>query len=276
MLLKSVTTTTTRLFCLFGISLGCLIVSPTMSAQEKSAASVYNDGLALLKAKDYESGLTAMEEALAMAQEINDEKIIGLAMRNGSVAAYNVGNARSKDQNYEGAIKAYIRGIELSPENSSLYEGLARVYEEQGESVKAVTEYVTAGDKGIAENKADRAESRYKRAGTIVGKLYVAKDFDTAVAAGEAFIALKKDDADVYYYVSRAHAEKGSNELALEHINTAISLSGDSVNDKFYYALASTLEAVGKNDEAVTAYKKITDETYKAHAEYRIRELGGK
>lgn len=253
----------------------CLLVADALSAQDKTAASVYNEGLSLLKAKDYEQGLTFMEEALTMGQEIEDEKIIELAMKNGAVAAYNVGNSRREADNFEGALKAYRRGIELNPEYSSLYEGVARTLDDQGDQIGAVKEYITAGDKGIAEGKEDRAESRYKRAATIVGKLFVGKDYDTAIAAGEAFLEMKMDDAEVYYYVARSQAEKGNNEAAIEHIIKAMEIAASETPDKYIYAQATSYEALGKNAEAIEAFKKITDETYKAQADYRIRELSG-
>jgi tetratricopeptide (TPR) repeat protein len=274
MIFKKLTGLRVSLFSI-ALTLCFLFGSSVIKSQDKTAAGVYNEGLALLKAKDYEQGLTMMEEALTMAQEINDEKIISLAMKNGAIAAYNVGNSRREAKNYEGAVKAYNRGIELNPEYSSLYEGVARAYDEQDQEVAAVKAYILAGDKGVVEGKDDRAESRYSRAVTVVGKLYVAKDYDRAIKAGNAYIELKNDNADVYYYVSKAQAEKGDNQSAIENINKAIELAGDASPDKYIYAQASTYEALGKNAEAVEAYKKITEETYKAQAEYRIRELGG-
>lgn len=252
-----------------------LLINVSLLAQEKTAAGTYNDGLALLKAKDYEKGLSLMEEALVMGQEINDEKIVELSMKNGAIAAFNVGNERRKNDNFEGAIKAYKRGIELNAEYSLNYEGVARALEDKGDTNEAIKYYIISGDKGLAEGKEDRAQSRYNKASVMVGKLFVGNMYEEAVLAGQVFLELKKDDPEVYYYIARSLAETGKNEESIAQINEAIKLSGDVVPDKYIYAKASSLEAIGQNSEAIIEYKKITDDTYKAQAEYRIRELGG-
>lgn len=256
------------------VSLG-LMFNGNLTAQAKTAAGTYNDGLALLKEKNYEKGLSLMEEALAMGQEIKDDKIIELAMKNGAIAAFNVGNERRKNDNYDGAIKAYERGIELNSEYSLNYEGVARALEDKESTIEAIKYYIIAGDKGLAEGKEDRAQSRYNKASVMVGKLFIANEYEKAISAGEAFIELKKDDPEVYYYMARSLAELKNNEKSIETIAQAINLAGAAVPDKYNYALATAYEALGKNTEAIEAYKKITEETYKAQAEYRIRELGG-
>ena len=246
----------------------------TISAQEKSVASIYNEGLALLKDKDYAGGLLLMEEALAKAGP-DDEKVVGLAKKNGAIAAYNAGNAERKNGAHDAALEMYNKGIELNPENSSNYEGVARTYEAQGMIPDAVKAYLTAGMKGMEEGKTDRAESRMKKAQTIVGKLFVAKTYEEAIAAGEAFTSMKDDDSEVHYYLSRSFAESGNSEKAVEHADKAVMLAGETGVDKYFYAQATQLEALGRKADAVAAYKKITGEKYKKQAEYKISQLEG-
>lgn len=252
---------------------GVFLVS-SANAQEKTAAGLYNEGLALLKTKDYKGGLVLLEQALEKAGDA-DEKVSGLAKKNGAIAAYNAGNADRKAGSLDAALEMYNKGIALNPENSSNYEGLARTYEAQNKKVDAVTAYLDASAKGVAEGKADRAASRAKQARTIVGKAFVGKDYDLAVAAGNAFIEAKDDDAEVHYYVARSLAEKGDAATSISHIEKAISLAGDTADDKYHYAHATQLEAIGKKAEAIAAYQKITGEKYKKQADYKISELKG-
>ena len=55
-----------------------LVASFGLNAQDqvKSAASLYNDGLALLKEKNYVEGLPIMEESLAKGSAEGNEKVI--------------------------------------------------------------------------------------------------------------------------------------------------------------------------------------------------------
>ena len=52
------------------------IAFTSFAQEEKSAASLYNEGLALLKAKDYAAGLPLIESSLEKATLDKNEKII--------------------------------------------------------------------------------------------------------------------------------------------------------------------------------------------------------
>ncbi|MEL6124170.1 MAG: tetratricopeptide repeat protein [Bacteroidota bacterium] len=250
--------------------------SSTLLAQEKTAAGLYNEGFALLKAKSYEEGLVLLEEALVKAEADGNEEVTKLAKKNGAVAAYNIGNAKRKAKALDEAMTYYSKAIALNPDYSSSYEGIARTLEAQGKKLEAVAQYVDAAQRATAEGKEDRAASRYKKARTMIGKMYVAKDYDNAIAAAQEFAKVNANDADVHYYLSKSLAEKGDTETAVTHISKAIELAGASSPDKYYYAHGSQLEKLGKSTEAIAAYKKITDDKYKKQADYRISELGGR
>lgn len=265
--MNKLTQFTISFFCLF-LALG------TLQAQEKSAAKLYNEGFALLKQKDFAGGLELMEQALEKAGP-EDEKVTSLAKKNGSVAAYNAGNGQRKGGDLDAALALYNKGMMLNPSNSSNYEGVARIHEAKGAKVEAVKAYLEAASKASEEGKEKKVASRTKKAQTLVGKLFVGKDYPTAIAAGEAFLAMKSDAPEVHYYTSRSYAESGNSEKALEHANQAVTLSGDTPEDKYLYAQATQLEKLGKKQEAIQAYKKITGEKYGKQAGYKITELGG-
>ncbi len=248
-------------------------ISINLNAQEATAAGTYNEGLALLKAKSYDEGLVKMEKALELATAGGDEKIIGLAKKNGAVAAYNAAGAKRKAKSYDEAMTLYNKAAELNPDYSSTYDGIGRTLEAQGKKTEAIDSYLKAATMATTEGKAKRASSRFKKVRGMVGKMYVAKDYDGAIAAGNAFVAVNDADADVHYYMSKALAEKGDNATAVTHIEKAVTLAGEAAPDKYHYAQGSQLEKLGKKSDAIAAYKKITDAKYKAQADYRIGEL---
>ena len=255
---------------------GILLVCGSITAQDaKSAASLYNEGLALLKAKDYEAGLPILEAALAKANEDGNEKVIKLAKKNGSKAAYNLANAKKKAGALDEATALYSKGIELSPDYASNYKGLAAVTEAKGDKIAAIKMYITAGDKTTASGKAEKAEKLYKKARNMVGKIYTNKEYEKAIEAGKAFLEMR-ENAEVCYYVCRAITESTATEEAITYADKAIELSGDTVDDKYYVAKAKACEKLSKNADAIAAYKLVTGEKYKPQAEYKIKELGGK
>lgn len=256
--------------------LGILLYSATITAQDtKTAASLYNEGLALLKAKDYAAGLPILELALAQATEDENEKVIGLAKKNGAKAAYNLANTKKREGALEEAAALYTKGIEWSPDYASNYKGLAAVTEKQGDKLEAIKMYITAGDKTSAKGKAEKAKKLYKKAQNMVGKIYTSKDYPNAISAGKAFMEMH-ESAEVCYYLCRAITESTATEEAITYADKAIELSGDTVDDKYYVAKAKAYEKMNKNADAIEVYKLVTGEKYKPQAEYKIKTLGGK
>lgn len=247
----------------------------SLSAQSASAASLYNKGLASLKAKDYENGYPQIEEALKAAEAEGNEKVIGLAKKNGAKAAYNLASAKRKAKAYDEAITLYRRGMELSPNYSSNYMGLAQALNGQGKKVEAVEAYLAAAELSEKAGKADRAAQLVKKASSIVGKLYSAKKYPMAIEAGKAHLA-KKETAAAHYYLAKSYDKQKDSANASVHINKAVEMAeagGATAADKYYWAQGNILEAVSQKADALAAYKKITGEKYKANAEYRIGEL---
>lgn len=259
---------------LFALVIG---ISVTSTAQEASVASLYNKALASLKGKDYEAGYPQVEEALKAAEAEGNEKIIGLAKKNGAKAAYNLGSIRRKAKAYDEALTLFNRGIELNPDYTANYMGVAQAMDGKGEKVEAIKGYLGAAARYETSGKADRAAKLVKRATNIVGKLYTGKDYPAAVAAGRAHLELKETHG-AHYYVAKSLEKQKDNASAATHINKAVEMaaaSGKPVPDKYYWAQGNVLEATGDKAGAAAAYKKITGEKYKANADFKIKEIEG-
>jgi len=254
------------------------LFTSSLIAQDASAASLYNKGLASLKAKDYETGYPLIMEALKVAEAEGNEKVVTLAKKNGAKAAYNLGSAKRKAKAYDEALTLFNKGIELNPTYSSNFMGKAQALDGKGEKAAAVEAYISAADLAKKGGKADRAVQLVKKAGSIVGKMYSAKNYAGAIEAGKAHLTLKEAD-NVHYYIAQSFAKQNDNASAVTHIIKAVELaeaSGTAVPDKYYWAQGNILEATGKKSDALTAYKKITGEKYKANADFKVKELGGK
>ncbi len=254
-----------------------LLGAGTINAQEASAASLYNDGLALLKEKDFVGGYEAMLVALEKATAEENEQVIAVAKKNGAVAAYTIGNSLLKEKDLDGAMKYYTSGIELNPEYSSNYIGQGKIYDEKGDVMSAIDSFLKgaaiAGDNG-RDKKTDEA---FKRSKQIVGKLFVDKQYEDAVTAGTKINEVNPM-SDILYYVSRSHIELGKFQEGLETADKAIEVgtADGSLEDKYYVAKGLALEGLNKTNEAVEAYKMVKDGDYKEQAVYKIQQLGGK
>lgn len=261
----------------FFLSLALICTVFMSHAQEtKSAASLYNEGLAFLKAKDYEAGLPAMEKALEVATAEENEKVINLAKKNGAIAAYNVAKVKVKNKDYAGALELYNKGIELNPAYSSNYSGMANVLNKQDKKVEAVDAYLKTAEVARKAEKTSKEAKAYKKANVIVSKLYVAKNYDLAIELGKKILEVKKL-ASLNYYVSRSLLAKGDNQAALDQANEAIANTpeGNVVEDKYYVAQAMAYAALGKKAEAIKAYEMVKAGQYLEQAQYQIKQLKG-
>jgi len=253
----------------------CLVAlfSISLVAQEAAAptaAGVYNKALAAMKAKNYVEAFPMLEQALQLATESNNEKVIGLAKTNGAIAAYNYGKSKLTAKDYTGANEIFNKGIGMSDKYSSNYIGLARVLKGQGKYSEAIDAFFVGVDKAKGENKAKKAADAEKRAKSIITTVYKAKKHADVVSLGEKFLA-KSKNPDVSYYVGKSMIANGNDEGALAHLDAA--LNGIKDSDKVNYAKAQTLEKLGRNADAVAAYKLVTGEKYKASVNHKVSTL---
>jgi len=248
----------------------------SMSAQDAAAAAaptaagIYNQGLAALKNKDYAKGFPMMEQALQLATEANNEQVMGLAKKNGAMAAYNLGMSKLKTKAFDEANGLFNKGIGMSAAYSSNYIGLARVLKDQGKYSEAMDAFFVGVEKANTEGKAKKAADAEKRAKGIVTSLYKAKKYADVVTLGEKFLA-KATNADVSYYVGKSMVANGNDDGAIAHFDKA--LAGIENKDKVNYAKAQSLEKLGKNAEAVATYKLVTDAKYKAQVDHKVSTL---
>lgn len=260
---------TTLLLC-FGLTLNL-----QAQDEEASAASLYNQGLEKAKAKEYVAALELLDQAIAKANpdDETDAKVIRLAKRNGTRAAYGAGNFHRKAKDYEKALKAYETGIDYNPKYYSNYLGKAQVLNAQDDPA-AVKFYLLASQKAAEADRAEKAEGYASKAENIIAVSWGKKEWDKTIAYASSYLE-EKETADVHYYLASSLKATGESTKALEHVAKSIELAGDAEPSKFYMLKAETHEALGQKSDAVEAYKMVKGAKYAERAKYKIGELGG-
>ncbi len=262
------------------LMLGFATVS--FAQDEASAASLYNDGLAKLKAKDYAGALPLMLQAIEAAdpESETDAKVIGYAKSNGAIAAYYVGNAQRKNKEYDAAIENYKKGTEMNPNFYANYIGLAQALDKKGETLGAITAYVDAANvasKAKSEKTKAKAADYYSAAETKIKNATIKKQYDDAIAYGEAYSAARGEESyspRFHYYFGKALKEKGKTSDALTHIDKAIEGLGEEEDSSRYFLLKGEChQALGQKSSAIEAYKKVKSGDYKKVADYNIQQL---
>ncbi|GAA5222253.1 tetratricopeptide repeat protein [Membranihabitans marinus] len=260
---------TLRIFSIFMFFISFSVVQ----AQDATPASMYNDGVAALKAKDYDKALDLLTSALEAADPEEDKQIVSLAKKNSAVAAYYAGNAARKAKDYDSALEKYETGISVSPSFYANYIGKALSLNSKGDVMGALQAYIVGSGEAEKVGKADKAEEMMDKATIFVSKAYTAKKWDETLELGKTYLE-STPSADVHFYMARAYKEKGNLKEALANANKAIELGEGGKDGRNYFAQAEVYEGLGDTSAALEAYKKVPSGTYGEMAKYKVDNLG--
>ena len=155
------------------------------------------------------------------------------------------GNAYSNNKEYEKALEAYAKALELDPEYVYAYNGRGNAYKALGEYEKAVSDY----------DRALELDPEYVYAYNGRGNAYKALGkYEKAVSDYDR--ALELDPEYVYAYNGRGNAYKalGEYERAMSDYDRALELDPEHV--KAYNGRGNTYQALGVYEKAVSDYEK--------------------
>lgn len=252
-----------------------------LSAQEEaSAASLYNEALELVKAKDYAGAYPLFLQALEMAnpEDETDAKVIDLTKKNGTRVAYSLGTDARKEKDYEKALAYFDQGIEWSSTYYANFLGRAQTLEGMDKDQDAMVAYLNAATLAEEGGKSDQTDKIFIKAANFVAKAYAAKKYDDAIALADAHNQLKGDVHDIYYYLGASLLEKGDAAKALAELGKAIEMAGEGNEElsKYYYKKGQCHEKLGQKSEAIAAYGAVSDPKYKEAADYQINQLNNR
>lgn len=243
---------------------------------EATATSLYNEGLAALKEKDNETGYTKMVAAWEKAKEENNDKVLSLAEKNGAIAAYKRGLDLLKEKNNDGALEVAEKGLEINSKYSSLYMIKGKALEEKEQLAGAMEAMMMYASISKEENDEKKLGDALARSKNMLVRTYNDKKYEEVIQIGELLLATDKN-SDAAYLVGKAYDETGNKEKSIELLNSSLEIStaaSETIDDKVYYALGLVYESAGMKEKAIEVLKKITDDKYKASAEYKVQQLG--
>lgn len=270
---------TKRFYAMMLLFLGLGVM--VQAQDEKSAADLYNEGVELLKAKDYPAAFPLFEQAIAKAEaaEAGDStsmQVLELAKKNGVRAAYYLGNSQRKAKEYEAALATFDKGMAMG-EFYALYSAKAQALDKAGKQEAAVEAYVMAGDK-YKELGQDVSKyvPLYRKA---ISRMYKGKAYSKIIETAEARPDLETD-ASSLYYVAKSYNAKKDYAKALEVTEKAIAALPEDATakdtDKYYMMAGDINSKLSKSSAAVAAYKKVSASgKYGERAAYLIKQIEG-
>lgn len=242
--------------------------------EEKSAASIYNEGIAEKKAGNYEAAMGLFKEAIAATEGDSTEtamKVYDSAKKGFTQAAYYQGKDLRKAKDYEGAIAVFDEGLAMS-DLYVIYPLKASALDKAGRKEEAVEVYFTSAEKYAEAGKPEeKVVSYYKRGMSL---LYKGKAWDKMIEKATAYPDLLKDASNAYY-VAKAYFNKSKYEEAVAAIDQGLPLLEEGKdNGKFLMLKGDSLAKLGKSSEAAAAYNSIAaDSKYAERAKYLAGQL---
>jgi predicted AAA+ superfamily ATPase/lipoprotein NlpI len=168
------------------------------------------------------------------------EKIIE-SIPNNTDIYFSMGRSYRKKWNYDKAIKAYEKIIELNPRSVTIstnaYNEMGFVYTEKGDYDKAIE----AHEKIITKVN-PRSASAYNN----IGLVYIEKgDYDKAIEYCLKSLELNSRSASMHHNTGIAYAHKKDYDKALEYYQKALELKPNFDFAKLYYDMGKIYEAKG-------------------------------
>ncbi len=209
--------------------------------------------LSIKTASDYFQ--EAYEEDNAEQAIVLYQKSIGI--KPDDAAYYNMGNAYGELGEYQKAINAYKKAIEIKPDYDGAYNNMGVAYNELKEYQKAIN----ACQKAI-EIKPGMHEA-YNNMGNAYGEL---GEYQKAINAYKKAIEIKHDKHEAYYNMGIAYGKLGEYQKAINAYQKAIEIKPDY--DGAYNNMGVAYGELGEYQKAINAYKKAIEIKPDMHEAY--------
>jgi tetratricopeptide (TPR) repeat protein len=257
------------LFVLFiGLSVtlaACATPTPTTIAPANAGPSATNTptanpdaqphldaARAALKAGKFDVAITEAQAAItADAKSAQGYYLLGNAYNQ---LASTQSDAKERQANLAKAVDAYLKAINLDPQNDAAFTNLATVYYQTGQFDEAQTRVEQA-----LKIKPDDATSHY-----VLGTIHLQRDpktfpdaLDKALAEFQAAIKSDPNMGAAYVGLANVYLFKNDMKLALENAQKGVDLSASAPNPYAYWALAQAQCSSGKNADGADTIKKI-------------------
>ncbi len=151
-------------------------------------------------------------------------------------------------EEYDCAIDAYEKMLEIDPDEASIYTSISYCYSQQENNEKAF-EYV---EKAIRHN--EFSSYNHYRKGRILTDM---KEYDMAITCFLKSLDYDKTDVDSFQWISYCYSMLKDYEKSIEYANRAILLNKEDCYS--YFRKAWAFQEMGKFEEAIRFYKQCID-----------------
>lgn len=244
-------------------------------AQNADVAKAYNEGLSLLKEKNYEQAQRAFETAVRVATQAGDQETATKARRYVNALYYNVGVNRMKVGNDTGAMQSFEAGISAEPGDYKNFKAKATLLKKQGKAEEAMKAFMKTAEVARAAGEIGEANKAMLQAEGFAAEAMEAQKNDAVIMYGNMFLEAG-ESANIHFYLSHAYNLQAQYQPALDHALKALELEKNPTDKpKIAYEAALAYEGLAQFAKAIEYFEMAAIGPYKASAEYKIAQLRG-
>lgn len=232
----------------------------------------------LYRAKDNYGAIDQLEKARETAQLYGDRNTIGRVDRIIPQLYNQMGNTEYRADNYEKAIYYYKKSIGIKANYPDPYLGIALSYEKQEmydemldylKQTMRVSKEVNDRDKG--EDAVKKAKAYLLRQGDEAQK---AKKHEEAIEFFTQVLDFDNTDGSVYFVLAINSSELKDWEKVIEFSRLALENGNGSLDEAgIYYQMGVAFQNKGDTTQACQAFNNALTGSYRAAAEYQMKEV---
>lgn len=239
-------------------------------------------GLKAAKANNHTQAYTQLEQALRLAQEIEQSnatnKISGYLQK----LPKNWGNSAIENQEWSNALTHFDKGIKHAENDAYMYygKGLALVNMDSTEAgLNTLSEAIEVGNRtgntrvtGLATERI-RDEFLARASKALNDENPTTSQANTALDAIEEMEQYVEPNATALFYRSRAQFELGEYQQAIETAQAGLNMHQGSRSDaaKYHFIVAESHMQLGNEGTACQRFQQATFGDYKPRAEHYLK-----
>jgi len=206
----------------------------TLTAQEH-----YKLGLSAISDGKFNTALNELENAIRLSDKDSSE-LSDIFFAKGFV----LGELKEYDQ----AIEANQKALEINPKHDKAYNNMGRAYDRKGEYDQAIEAY----QKAVEINP--KKDGAYNNMGIAYGNK---KEYDKEIEAYQKAVEINPKKDEAYNNMGIAYYKKGEYDQAIDAYEKAIEINPK--RDEAYYNMGIAYRKKGEYDQAIEAYQKAIE-----------------
>lgn len=250
-----------------------------MSAEGVIPGVQFRIAVDLLKEKNFDAGIPALQKTIELADEYNDFSTKGKAEDQLTKVYYSYAGTLMKKGDFAGAEENFNKVIEINPNFASVYMAKALLFKHQDNEAgfkenidKAIEVAKSSNDRKTLNKSTSLGFSFYYNVGVNALK---ANEYDKCVEGINTALTYNEKHATAMFMLVQAYNKLGDSDKAIEAGNNALAVEADVAEKKakIYFEIANAYKEKGDNDLACENFKKAMYGKFLENAKYQREHI---